>query len=185
MLGIFFGYQKYSSRPQPRVVRLAPSGTYYLLEYVSIKTPRGITGVIPGQEVHEVRKTPPAPGKMCVRYGDLVFEVDCGQLTDDVDLASSLFHQDEDEQRRLTKMLSAQDRMVEDTKVSFEVARAEGASRISKRLQSASVVGNYDTRLNDQPRLSSSGAGGATSYSNIEFRVPAPSPVGPQKYERR
>lgn len=76
--------------PLPPEPRLAPAGTYFLREYVSVRTDHGITGWLPGQELHAVPGKDAVGGKRLLTDGTLQTEVPLSSLTQDIDLAARL-----------------------------------------------------------------------------------------------
>lgn len=77
--------------PAPRPRRLAPDGTFFMTEYVSIQTSDGVDGVKPGSRVTLVKDL----GRtLKVTDGRLTFEVQRRQLTNDLDLAAQLTSSD-------------------------------------------------------------------------------------------
>ena len=69
-----------------RAPRLAPEGTYFLLQRVSLQIDSGIVGFAPGTKVTLVEKGDP----LCtVSDGHYQFAITCPQLTNDLDVAES------------------------------------------------------------------------------------------------
>lgn len=70
----------------PGTKHLAPPGTYYMLERVSVQRPNGVVAVAPGEPVkllvRDIKK-----GTVMVTYGELDLEVPEKQVTNDLDLA--------------------------------------------------------------------------------------------------
>src|SRR5437870_8117521 len=85
--------------PKPTPVRhLAPEGTYFLLQFVSITTPSGVVGLPPGTRITTVTHR----GELfeVSDADDHVFQVMESQMTNDVDLAAAAARRDATLQRR-------------------------------------------------------------------------------------
>jgi hypothetical protein len=70
--------------------RLAPDGTFFLLDAVSIKTAFGIDGLSPGTAVHRTKQN---GTHVTVTNGEHEFDVDQRQLTNDLDRVQAIRHQ--------------------------------------------------------------------------------------------
>ena len=93
--------------PTPAPVRhLAPEGTFYVVEYLSTRTAHGITGFVPGQEVHFV-SVDQAKGTLLVTDGKTQIAANPMQLTNDMDVAELARRQDQNSQRQLQAMQTA------------------------------------------------------------------------------
>jgi hypothetical protein len=79
--------------PAPRK-NLAPPGTYYVIQRVSVTTDSGITGIAPGTRVTMVSPGPP----MRVTDGQNQFEVQPDQVTNDMDIAAQAYYADRNAQ---------------------------------------------------------------------------------------
>jgi hypothetical protein len=90
--------------PAPHVPRLAPSGTYYLLRPVSVKTDDGIIGILPGTKVTLVRATTQG---LRVTDGQKEFDVATYQVTNDLDEAQQAQENDRSTQARVASSLAA------------------------------------------------------------------------------
>jgi hypothetical protein len=89
--------------PAPAVIAVAPSaprknlappGTFYLIQRVSITTDSGITGLAPGTRVTMVSPGPP----MQVTDGQNQFDVQPDQVTNDMDVAAQVYYADRNAQ---------------------------------------------------------------------------------------
>lgn len=69
----------------PRTGRVAPPGSVYMLERVTLKTANGIVAVVPGEEVRIMRTS--HKGRMRITTGKHDFDVKDSQVTKDYDLA--------------------------------------------------------------------------------------------------
>lgn len=66
--------------------RLAPLGTFYMMERVSVETKNGIIAVVPGDEVKVLKRT---GDRLKVTIGTADFEVKETQVTNDLDVAKA------------------------------------------------------------------------------------------------
>lgn len=73
---------------------LAPPGTFYVIQRVSITTDSGITGIAPGTRVTMVSPGPP----MRVTDGQNQFDVQPEQVTNDLDIAARVYYADRNAQ---------------------------------------------------------------------------------------
>lgn len=81
-------------RMPAEIHRLAPRGTFFVVEYVSVRTPTGVAGFEPGREVHFVKAD---EEKQLLTVSDGKYQVEVGpmQLTNDLDIAALARRQDE------------------------------------------------------------------------------------------
>ena len=84
--------------PHPR--RVAPPGTLYLLQYVSVRTPKGVYGLEPGSPVQVIKTDTPA-GTVLVSDGTHQTSVQTDQVTDDLDLAAQARNADQAQQSEI------------------------------------------------------------------------------------
>src|SRR5256885_12199715 len=82
--------------------RLAPDGTFYLLEHVSIVSNSGVTGFWPGTEV---RMVDDKGDTMIVSSGGQSFEVRADKLTNDMDLGELAGKRDAESQQLFAQSL--------------------------------------------------------------------------------
>ena len=73
---------------------LAPPGTWYVIQRVTVTTDSGITGVAPGTRVTMVSPGPP----MRVTDGQNQFDVQPDQVTNDLDIAAQAYYADRNTQ---------------------------------------------------------------------------------------
>jgi hypothetical protein len=64
---------------------MAPPGSYYMLERVSVETPSGVSAVVPGDTVKLLQRKP--GGKLRVTINQADFEVKEEQVTQDPEIA--------------------------------------------------------------------------------------------------
>jgi hypothetical protein len=95
--------------PKPAPARhLAPEGTYFLLQYVSITTPSGIVGLPPGAKITALTHR-----DMSLKVSDAddhVFLVTEPQITNDLDLAAAAARRDAAVQFRIQNQIAAEAR---------------------------------------------------------------------------
>lgn len=94
--GAYYWFHLLPQRPAAR--RLAPPGTVYLLQYVSVPRPGGVIGFAPGTALRLVGNRGAA---VVVSDGTYEAEVPRSATTDDLDLAAAAGRADGDDQRRL------------------------------------------------------------------------------------
>jgi len=88
----------------PPARNLAPPGTYFLLQRVSIMTDSGVIGDQPGTKVTLVKAGPP----MVVTDGQNQFSVDPAQVTNDLDIATRAFYADQTALARISAVSAQQ-----------------------------------------------------------------------------
>src|SRR5438876_1199238 len=89
------------ARPVTAQRRVAPEGTYFLLERASLRIDSGVIGFAPGTKVTLVDQGASAS---TVTDGQYQFTVPSSQLTNDLDLAASVAQSDYAEQVRITEL---------------------------------------------------------------------------------
>jgi hypothetical protein len=89
------------ARPVTPQRRLAPEGTYFLLERASLRIDSGVIGFAPGTKVTLLEQGNSASK---VTDGQYQFEVPPSQLTNDLDIAASVAQSDYAEQARITEL---------------------------------------------------------------------------------
>ena len=95
--------------PKPTPVRhLAPEGTYFLLQFVSITTPSGVVGLLPGAKITALAHYD-ASFKVS-DADDHVFVVTESQITNDLDLAAAAARRDAAVQWRIQNQIAAEAR---------------------------------------------------------------------------
>jgi hypothetical protein len=86
-----------------RQPRLAPEGTYFLLQRASLKIDSGVIGFAPGTKVTLVNRGDPLS---IVSDGQYQFSVLSSQLTNDLDLAQSAAQSDYDAQTKIAESIA-------------------------------------------------------------------------------
>ena len=90
-----------SPPPPPEQHRLAPEGTFYLMERVVVKSDSGVTGFVPGTRVKLVEDR---GDKLFVTNDDNIkFEAPSDKVTNDLDLAALVARQDAQSQQALAQ----------------------------------------------------------------------------------
>src|SRR4029077_11833400 len=90
-----------SPPPLPEQHRLAPEGTFYLMERVVVKSDSGVTGFAPGTRVKLVEDR---GEKLFVTNDDSVkFEAPSDKVTNDLDLAALVARHDAQSQQALAR----------------------------------------------------------------------------------
>jgi hypothetical protein len=92
-----------SAKPTPVMSqrRLAPEGTYFLVQRTSLTTHSGVIGFAPGTKVTLVEQGDSA---VTVTDGEYRFAVPPSQLTNDLDLAASVANSDYTAQARISEL---------------------------------------------------------------------------------
>jgi hypothetical protein len=98
--------QRSGTRPTParaaaREPRLAPEGTFFLLQRASLPIDSGVIGFAPGTKVTLVEQT---DSVSTVTDGEYQFKVPSSQLTNDLDLAESVAKADYTTQAQIAEM---------------------------------------------------------------------------------
>ena len=116
--------------PKPAPVRhLAPEGTFFIVEYVSVHVAHGIVGFVPGQEVHFI-SADEAKGTLLVSDGKYQTEVNPMQVTNDLDVAAMARRQDETGQRQLEASQDAARTEDEKIRRGLDVAHANDVAKV-------------------------------------------------------
>jgi len=108
--------QPRAARPTPtrsilaKQPRLAPEGTYFLLQRVSLKTESGVIGFAPGTKVTMVDQ---GDSMSTVSDGSFQFTVASSQLTNDVDIAENVAKLDYSAQAQIAESIGQSVRQYE------------------------------------------------------------------------
>ena len=111
---------------------LAPHGTLYLLEYVSVKTDKGVEGFAPGQEVHVVEVHRPTH-TLVVSDGRAQVEVSPSKAHHDMDIAAMVRRKDQANQARIAAYVQKE----QDAYNKFEKEAAEATAKDVERADKA------------------------------------------------
>lgn len=179
----------YRAYNQPKQPRLAPEGTYFLSEYVSLKTPHGVVGFPAGEMVRQTRGRAPV-GMIKVTDGNYVIDVAETQLTNDLDVASSIVAGERESQRLLGEEASKAQAFATKKQALIDASHAQNVAIYEARTRSASAVGNLVTPLNARPSYVGGGYfgggyGGYGSYYSggiVTNGVTSGRAVDPQQY---
>src|ERR1700677_2830230 len=116
--------------PAPAVPEkhIAPKGTYYLLQAVSITTDSGITGISIGTKVTVVNDKAKT---WRVTDGQNKFDVDPSHLTNDLDVAAAVIQKDADAQAALQAGVHS----VQEQQAAAGKAREQGAAWLAQQLE--------------------------------------------------
>ena len=180
---------------------LAPHGTFYLLDYVSATTDKGVEGFEPGQEVHfvEARR---ATHTLVVSDGRAQVEVSPTKLTNDMDIASMVRQKDQASQTQIAAYVQseqaayakAEKEAGEATAKDLEHHRQEEVadSAVANRLQTAQPAQPVDATVSGGgygyynqggsgygSPYSYFGDGGGTVIVNPQANAPAAAPAAP------
>ena len=163
--------------------RLAPHDTFYLLEYASVKTPTGVEGFEPGQEVHlvEVRH---ASRTLVVANDRAQVEVGPEKLTNDLDIAALVRQKDLANQAKIAAYVQAEQKAYDDSKRESAIKAEQALDKIDQQKQqqaataannvrqSASATGvNTGSKL-DEPAVQVGGTSGYGSSGSSYYGSP-------------
>jgi hypothetical protein len=93
------------ARPVAQQQRLAPEGTFFLLQRASLPIDSGVIGFAPGTKVTLVEQ---ADSVSTVTDGEYQFSVPSSQLTNDLDLAASVANADYTTQAQIAELTAKQ-----------------------------------------------------------------------------
>lgn len=158
---------------------LAPHGTFYLLDYVSVKTDKGVEGFVPGQEVHlvEVHR---ATHTLVVSDGRAQVEVAPEKLTHDMDIAALARRNDQANQNRIAAYIqSERDAYAKYEKQAAEATAKDVERNEKKQVAASTIVDNSgvdNTGLNQtsQPVDASVGGNGYGYYNSGSYGYGSP-----------
>ncbi len=136
--------------PTPPLRHLAPEGTFYLVEYLSVPVPHGVVGFVPGQMVHFV-SADEAKGTLLVTDGTHQAEVGPMQITNDLDIAAIARRQDQASQGQLQAAQQAAWQMDEKLRQQVNIDHAKSVAG----MRSGSSIGSQ-TSLNKSSEAASS-----------------------------
>jgi hypothetical protein len=141
-------YLYFASQPAPPPAhRYSADNIFYLRDYVSIRTQKGVVGLNPGQEVWLDANAAQVPGKVMVSDGHDTLPVDPDYLTHDMDAAASLQASDAQSQSALAAQIAQTKRIADLQEQSANSAMADGINASNALQVSANAVGNYRSQL--------------------------------------
>jgi hypothetical protein len=142
---------KPTASPAPAIgARLAPEGSFYMVEYVSAKTPKGIVGFEPGRTVKLVEVHRPQ-GTLIVTDGRYQAEVLPSQLTNDKDIAELARDRDAASQAKLAELQAAEHRVYEQMQKQTNEEYSKDVERNNAVAQAGKAIGTADNPLNAAP----------------------------------
>jgi hypothetical protein len=121
---------------------LAPEGTFYLMERVSITTDSGVTGLAPGTRVHLIQDK----GDV-FRVSDrtTTFEVPVEKLTDDVDLAQLVARNDAQSQRLVAEYVQRQNAADRENQNAYKAMLDEQARDVERNRAAAAAAAPHSS----------------------------------------
>lgn len=166
----FLGYHRSHAEPQTAGSpvgaatsqegrHLAPHDTFYLLQYVSAKTPTGVIGFEPGQQVRLVEVRRPTR-TLVVGDGQAQVEVGPELLTNDMDIAALVRQKDQANQTKIAAYVQAEQKAYDNAQRAAAVDTAKDIEKINKQERDSSTV-NADNSKLSQPPVEVGGGGGS------------------------
>lgn len=152
---------------------LAPHDTFYLLQYVSAKTPTGVIGFEPGQTVHLVEVHRPTQ-TLVVADGEAQVEVGPDKLTNDMDVAALVRQKDQANQAKVAAYVQAEQKAYDEAKRSAAIATEKDMAKVNKEERDASVVNGADSKLNQPATTVDGGSGYGGYYGNGGYGYGSP-----------
>ncbi len=147
---------------------LAPHGTLFLLEYVSVKTDKGVEGFEPGQEVRVV-EAHRATHTLVVSDGRAQIEVSPSKLTNDMDMAAMVRQKDQANQASIAAYVQKE----QDAYNKFENTAAEATAKDVERADkqqaaSSTIIDDSGASLSAQPvdATATTTNGNGSAYNN-------------------
>ncbi len=120
--------------------RLAKPVTFYVLEYASVKTPKGMYGFEPGREVHLVRENK-EKGTVTVADGPYQLEITPSQLTNDLDVALAATRWDQASQAQVAAGRRNQNDASVRAQRQLDIQHARNVQAAKTRRVRGSVIG--------------------------------------------
>lgn len=155
---------------------LAPEGTYHVTRYLSVPTPSGPVGLLPGQEVQVVRE---AGARVIVTAptvtGTRELDVPRSALTDDLDLARNLAIRDRGAHDEFRTRLEAEEVAREQARLGLyrEAAANLAAAERNRANDPNAGVGGRRSALDAGPVIHRSTAGAPAINSNVPIYYPS------------
>jgi hypothetical protein len=131
-----------SPAPTPVVDRtaarhnLAPEGTFFLMERVSVPTQYGVTGIAPGTRVRLVQDN---GSTFRVSDGTTTFDIGIEKVTDDIDLGQLVARNDAESQRLLADYIQRQNAVDRENRDAYN-AMLDQQSRDVERNRAAAAA---------------------------------------------
>ena len=139
-----------ASSPKSGERHLAPRGTFYLLQYVSVKQPDGVYGFDPGQEVRLVdvhRDTQ----TLVVTDGKTPVEVGPDKLTNDMDIATMVRQNDQANQAKIAAYVQSEQKAYADSQRAAAIKTEQALDKIDQRKQQEAAVAANNAKANASP----------------------------------
>ena len=137
---------------------MAPRDTFYLLEYVSAKTDKGVEGFEPGQEVHLVEVHRPTH-TLVVSNGRAQVEVEPSKLTNNMDIAALVRQKDLNNQARIAAYVQAEE-------AASHKAEKEAAEAAAKDIEHHNQEQVAESRVGDDLQASQPASQVAAAYND-------------------
>ena len=155
---------------------LAPEGTYHVIRYLSVPTPSGPVGLVPGQEVRVVRET---GARAIVTAAEVTgareLDVPRSALTDDLDLARNLAARDRSAHNEFRTRLESEEIAREQARLGlYREAAAELAAAERNRANDPNGgIGGRRSALDAGPVIHRSTAGTPAVNLNVPIYYPS------------
>ena len=143
---------------------LAPHDTFYLLEYVSVKTDKGVEGFEPGQEVHLVEVHRPTH-TLVVSDGRAQVEVEPSKLTNNLDIAAMVRRKDQNSQAQLAAYVQAEQAAYQKSEKEAAEATAKDLDQRNREAVAESRVGSDTPSAQPTPQVAASYSGDGYGYN--------------------
>ena len=145
---------------------LAPHDSFYLLEYVSAKTDKGVEGFEPGQEVHLVEVHRPTH-TLIVSNGRAQVELSPSKLTNDMDVAALARAKDQAGQAKIASYVQAEEVAYQKYEKDAADATAKDLEHVNKEQAVQTTVGTATSA--DLPAQPTTDATNGTSAVNTGY----------------
>ena len=144
---------------------LAPHGTLYLIEYVSVKTDRGVEGFEPGQEVHVV-EAHRATHTLVVSDGRAQIEISPAKLTNDMDIAAMVRRKDQADQASIAAYVQTEQDAYNKFEREAAEATARDVERADKQQAAASTIVDNSINATQTAQPAAAATADASAYNN-------------------
>lgn len=155
---------------------LAPENTCHVIRYLSVPTPSGPVGLVPGQEVRVLREVGARAIVTAVDVtGSRELDVPRSALTDDLDLAVNLAIRDRSAHHEFRTRLEAEEIAREQARLGlYREAAADVAAAERNRVNDPNGgIGGRRSALDARPVVHHSNTGVPTMNSNIPLYSPS------------